>query len=200
MAIEPAEKRRQQSRLIAAIGRSDHGLHGLRWTWLQVDRAFVADVSPSCGVAFSRPRARESTASAPTDLRLFFDHRAVKVGTITGENLKRFHGLPLIRCRSSALHARPRLLRAVFLFEKGSRAEMLFSTCGNLRMRTMPGALRQPWRGSRRRRLAANSPPRRCSDRGGRECILPHRPSARDRSCRARSSAVHATLRRSVQK
>src|SRR6516165_3221422 len=114
-ANERAAKRRQQSPPIAASWRTDPGLYGLRWPWLQVDRAFVADVSPSCGVAFSRPRARESTASAPTDLRLFFDHGAVKVGTITGENLKRFHGLPLIRCRSSALHAKSQLLRPVFI-------------------------------------------------------------------------------------
>jgi len=118
MAIEPAEKRRQQSRLIAAIGRSDHGLYGLRWPWLQVDRAFVADVSPSCGVAFSRPRARESTASAPTDLRLFFDHGIVKVGTITGDYLKHFHGLPLdslppasIARQAALVEAHPDLLR-----------------------------------------------------------------------------------------
>lgn len=49
------------------------------------------------------------------------------MGTITGEYLKRFHGLPLIRCRRSASHVGAQLLRAVFLFEANS-PEIQFAT------------------------------------------------------------------------
>jgi hypothetical protein len=53
------------------------------------------------------------------------------MGTITGEYLKRFHGLPLIRCRFQASHVEPRLLRLVFLFDASQSPELatkLFDT------------------------------------------------------------------------
>src|SRR5690349_3539940 len=111
-------------------------------------------MGPSRGVALIRPGARESPASAPADLRLLFDHSVVEVGTITGDYLKRFHGLPLIRCRWSASHVAALLLRAVFLFELTAAGEIHFRRRRETFARTRPAPLRPLWRGSRQGRSA----------------------------------------------